>query len=145
MSELENMTVREAAGVLRERVERNRFVEENARREREQDEGALFALEAILSGISSTTEERSEPASERPQLLGLAAVREVIRANPGHEWSPREVHAVLEQKGWLSGNATRPVEGTASAINRLLAKGELSKVSRGRYRWRTGQEALTGS
>jgi hypothetical protein len=147
MSELENMTVREAVGVLRERVEHNRFVEETARREREQDEAALAALEPMLSGTAAPTHESDGQPPAEPQLRGLAAVREVMRAKPKYAWSPREVHDILETKGWVSDKATRPVEGTASAINRLLAKKEIVKVARGRYLWRgeAEREALTES
>lgn len=146
MNELENMTVGEALGVLRERIEESRLVESNARIDRERNETAFAALERLVNGAGSSPPEASPKASaERPSLLGLAAVREVMRESPAHVWTPREIHEVLESRGWLSGKAKYARAGTESAVGRLLGKGEIVKVARGRYRWRDDQEAITES
>jgi hypothetical protein len=148
MNELENMTLGQTVGVLRKRIERNRFIEETARRERERDEAALSTLEALIgpeggNGPIEPTVQANQ--TEPPSLLGLAAVREVMRERSERIWTPSMIHAELERRGWLSGDAKFPKAGTESAVGRLLGKGEIVKVARGRYRWRDQQEALTES
>jgi hypothetical protein len=145
MNELKDMTLGEAVETLRTRIDANRLVEETARHERERDEAALSTLEALLGGktdgVAPAVSERDTAAPSTP--LGLAAVREVMRETPNRIWTPNELHKILEQRGWLSGKAKFPKAGTESAVNRLLAKGEIVKIGRGRYRWRGDREALT--
>lgn len=143
MSELENLTLRQAVTALRERIARNRLVEETARQERERDEAALSTLEHLVGpgGGNGSVAPPSEAVTtdDRPQLLGLAAVREVMRDDQARVWTPRVIHEVLESRGWVSGEAKHPRAGTESAIARLLSKGEIVKVARGRYRWSDGE------
>ena len=79
-----------------------------------------------------------EPArvgSDNGEMLrGIAAVRTVMQENPERVWKAREVHDVLEQRGWISPGAQHPMRGTEAAINRLIKRGELDRIRPGRYR-----------
>jgi hypothetical protein len=66
---------------------------------------------------------------------GMEAVRRVMR-EVGGDLNAREVHAHLENRGWVSPEAKFPLRGTEAAINRLYRMGELERVSRGRYRYK---------
>ncbi len=73
--------------------------------------------------------------SERPaRLRGIAAVRQVM-SERDQVWSAKEIHSVLESRGWLSPDAKHPLRGTEAAINWLWHAGEITKVSSGRYRF----------
>ena len=111
----------------------------------------VASLERAIEGIEGLTGLRTvlihtpfEPAhdaaptlaGENGAMRGIAAVRAVIEEHPGRVWRAREIHDVLEQRGWISEGAQHTLRGTEAAINRLIHRGELEKVDRGRYRLR---------
>jgi chromosome segregation ATPase len=72
------------------------------------------------------------------RLRGIEAVRAVLEEEPDRVWRPKDVHAVLQDRGWLSG-AKSGIALTEGAINRLWKKTEeVERVAKGRYRWKGG-------
>lgn len=82
----------------------------------------------------SATIEPATDADAEPR--GMEAVRRIMRE--GGVWTPKEIHAELEKRGWVSPDAKHPIRATEAAINRLWRdKGEIEKVGRARYRFKT--------
>jgi len=134
-----DLTVSEAIERLRKERDEDLRIMENAKIDAQRKEAAISVLQRMVSADDGTTVSLPD---ETPPLLGIAAVRAVIREEPNRVWTPREVHTVLEDRGWLSHEAQHPVAGTEAAVARLLRKGDIVRVGRGRYRW-AGQEALS--
>jgi hypothetical protein len=75
-----------------------------------------------------------EPQRQNGRLLGVAAVRALLREDPDRVWGASEIHKQLEARGWLNEEAKHPQKGTEAAVNRLWRGGEVQRVDRGRYR-----------
>lgn len=105
-------------------------------------EQAVAALEA-LSGTPSPTSRRNDlhQSVTRPSdtdggvPTGIAAVRRVM-AESDQVWRPSDVQRILEERGWLTGRAKRPISGTQNRIIRLVRAGAAERVGRGQYRYR---------
>jgi len=69
---------------------------------------------------------------------GTEAVRRVMK--DGGTWSVPQVHAELEKRGWTSPQAKHPAKATETALHRLYQKGELARLDRGIYRYRSPEE-----
>ncbi len=88
------------------------------------------------------TMESQEP-SENAHLQGIEAVRKVISQVPDRLWRPRDVHEVLEQRGWISTTNQAPIRSTGVAMHRMAKRGELVKVGRGLFRMPETEEVET--
>jgi succinoglycan biosynthesis transport protein ExoP len=97
--------------------------------ERRREEAAT-----VLAPSAPAAANGSPPTASTGRLVGIAAVRAVMREQPDRAWNARDVHSVLEERRWLSPTAQRPLRGTEAAINRLMKRGELIKISPGRYK-----------
>jgi hypothetical protein len=75
-----------------------------------------------------------EPASTNGQPYGTRAIRMVLAERPDRTWKAKDIHGVLEQRGWLSPNAQHTLRGVEAAINRMWRTDELERVGPGRYR-----------
>jgi hypothetical protein len=73
-------------------------------------------------------------------LRGIAAVRTVMGESPTRTWKARDVHRILEQRGWISPEAKHPLRGTEAAINRLWRAEEIERIGPGRYRYTSNAE-----
>lgn len=89
------------------------------------------AAEAVASA-SSPAEVVADSKGDGPR--GIAAVRLIMLQHPDRIWKARDIHAQLEQRGWISPAAQHPQRGTEAAINRLWKRGEVDRVGAGRYR-----------
>jgi hypothetical protein len=67
-------------------------------------------------------------------LSGIEAVRTVLLEQPERIWRARDVHNVLEDRGWISPGNQNPSRSTEASIQRLHKRGQLEKVRTGRYR-----------
>ncbi|MFN0181191.1 MAG: hypothetical protein ACKVZ0_20485 [Gemmatimonadales bacterium] len=106
---------------------RQRALELSAREKAEKHERRIAQLR-LESGLARSAEAF---AADRP--YGVQAIREVLLRAPARVWSAAEIHACLEQRGWISPSAQYPLQGTEAVISRLVRRGELRRVSRGRY------------
>jgi hypothetical protein len=104
---------------------------------------ASRALQQVIGGDAVRSTAKGEPlpgleadvvrpTDERPR--GSAAILTVTAEEPGKVWSARDIHAELEERGWLNPEAQHPLRGTEAAISRLVRDGKLEKVGRGQYR-----------
>lgn len=126
---------------LRKEAARLREQENTARQKAENIERIIEGIEG-LGAPSRATEMPAEVSAPQPTLAelngsgprGIAAVRRVVLEGRERVWKARDVHAVLEQRGWLSSGAKHPLRGTEAAINRLVHRGELERTRPGRYR-----------
>jgi hypothetical protein len=94
-------------------------------------ETILRAVHRLLPSIKSPPD---SPAESPTSPEGMAAVLQVMVEEPTRLWRAKEVHAVLRQRSWVSPRAKHPERGTDAAISRLLARGDIQRVERGRYR-----------
>lgn len=106
---------------------RQRALELRAREKAEKHERRIAQLR-LESGLARSAESFT---ADRP--YGVQAIREVLFLAPARVWSAAEIHACLEQHGWISPSAQYPLQGTEAVISRLVRRGELRRVSRGRY------------
>jgi hypothetical protein len=128
---------------LRGQVPDMRAEADDLHREAAKLEQRAAHIERIIEGIEGLTgptpspgpplfDETSENGADKPR--GIGAVRRVMRESPSRVWRAKDVHRVLEQRGWLSPEAKFPLRGTEAAINRLWKAKELDRVGSGRYR-----------
>ena len=130
-------------------VERLPELRQEAQRLREQAEVSskrASGIEKIIEGVEAVSGLKPESPAESAleatavspdggPLLGIAAVRAVMREHPGRVWSASEVHHALEERGWSSPNVKKPIANTESAIWRLHEKGEIKRIEKGRYEY----------
>ena len=151
----QSLTVEELVAKLRADAARERKREGQARRAAERAETAIEAIQSVTGFILTGPDEGEEPrepsridrgtvdalfgnnGKDRP--LGEAAVLRIVREAPGTVWTPREIHRVLETRGWINPDAAEPRAGTEAAIGRLVKKGKLAKLGRGEYLYVGGE------
>ncbi|MFN8224593.1 MAG: hypothetical protein U0R50_15245 [Gaiellales bacterium] len=117
---------------LRKRVELARSREAEARVEAEKLERKLVRRAAKLGIDIPFTETRRQAAAQGRH--GISAIREVIAEEPERVWTAADVHARLQERGWISPTARYTRQGIEAAISRLVRAGELDRIARGRYR-----------
>jgi hypothetical protein len=156
------LTVEELIAKLRADARRERKREGQARRAAERAETAMEAIQAVTGFILTGVDDDEEPPHDLDPLtkidqgtvsaifgdppfgkngekpLGEAAVLRVVSEDPGLVWTPREIHRILEARGWLNPRAAEPRAGTEAAIGRLVKKGKLAKLARGEYAYLGG-------
>lgn len=95
-------------------------------------------LETIIRAVRRLTPsvagDRESDASSPPHPEGMAAVIEVMTEQPDRLWRAKDLTEILRQRGWLSTTAKYPERGVDTAIARLLGRGDIERVERGRYR-----------
>jgi hypothetical protein len=151
------LTVEELIAKLRADAARERKREAQARRAAERAETAIEAIQAVTGFVLTDSIESDEPDhiadlresaratvaavfgpnGEKP--LGEAAVLRVVREAPDTLWTPREIHRLLEARGWINPEAAEPRAGTEAAIGRLVKKGQLARRGRGEYLYVGGE------
>jgi hypothetical protein len=125
---------------LRAEARQLREQESKVREQAARVERVIEAIEGLRAQPPSPTRQNGRQARGP---TGIAAVRRVMSEAGGRVWRPREVHEVLEKRGWVSPHAQHPVNGTENSINRLWKRGEVEKLGPGRYRYRRREESLT--
>ena len=123
---------------LRAEAKRLREEEAEAARKAEGYEAIIRGVESVI-GAPAAEARTTAPASEAVIAngegpRGIAAVRLVMLEHPDRIWKARDIHAQLEQRGWISPGAQHPLRGTEAAVNRLWKRGEIDRVDAGRYR-----------
>ncbi len=116
--------------LLEKKATHQRGLEARARAKAEKHERRIAALR-LSHGLAAPKAEPATPALA--PLSGVAAIRALLREDPSRVWSAGEVHAELEQRTWVSRSARHRLQGTEAAVSRLVRRGELVRVRRGRY------------
>jgi hypothetical protein len=133
---------------LKAEMERERELSRDAARRADTLERVIRGIESLVSPQSPTPTLFETVRSNGPsaasliedvleaeqELRGIAAVRRVVHEQPGRVWRPRDVHAILEERGWVSPGSQAPIRGTEVAMHRMATRGELEKVGRGQFR-----------
>jgi hypothetical protein len=151
-----SLTVQELVAKLRADAARERKREAQARKAAERAEAAVEAIQSVTGFILTGVEEASPDSQAAPlepspdalfaqngddTPLGEAAVLRVMSEHAEQVWTPREVHRVLEARGWLNPEAVTPRAGTEAAINRLVKKQKLARLGRGEYAYLGGDRS----
>ncbi len=105
----------------------------------------VASLQSAIDGIEGLIGPQPDQGPQIPgmesraktngKLVGTPAIRELMRESPATEvWSPRALYKSLAQRSWLSEESQHPLRGVEAAINRMWKRGEIERVSPGRYR-----------
>jgi hypothetical protein len=134
VAELGQLTLAELVDQLRSNIVRNTQIQQQATDELERDRRALNVLREIL-GENDATLGQMPLSNPDPQPVsvngdsprGERAVLLVMSERRDGFWSPSEIHAELEDRGWISPEARHPKAGTEAALSRLVKKGTVSR------------------
>jgi hypothetical protein len=130
---------------LREEARELRAQEARAGCRAGQVDRLIEAIEALRAPVPAKARRKNRQWAGKPRgqsreaaavPTGIAAVRQVMREEPGRIWGPGELHEVLVERGWISPSATKPRTGTDNRLQRLVGQGEIEKIGRGQYRYR---------
>ena len=133
VAELNELKLPELIDYLRANIARNRRIEREAGQAADRDERALNALEPLLGNdpaqgqmpLSAPPEGDASLNGDSPR--GERAVALVMRERRDGFWTSAEIHAALEERGWISASAKHPKAGTEAALSRLARKGLVSR------------------
>lgn len=106
-----------------------------ARSKAEEVERQILGIRLVTgTPFSDLRHDNGVGAAGSRAIHGVYAIRRLLTESPSRVWSAGSLHAELEARGWLSPTARHRLQGTEAAISRLVRKGELERLDRGRYR-----------
>lgn len=122
-------------------LDRIRKLEADAERLREKESRAREKAEKLERKIArlreaSGPERELGSASTRVVAApsGVQAIRRLFEEDPTRVWSAGDVHEALETRRWISTTTKHPRQGVEATISRLVRRGEVERLGRGRYR-----------
>lgn len=131
MDALPNIT---RLGKLEAEAERFRRKEARARRRAEKLERKILAIRDAMGFAPSSGAVAVQGRAEGRGPTGVSALRRLLDEDLARVWSARELHEELLARGWLSDTATYHRQSIEAVISRLARRGEVERVSPGRFR-----------
>jgi len=119
---------------LEARAARLRDKETRARLRAEKLERKLDRLRSAAIPAGATAPTAEPPPGPAVTPTGVRAIRMLLAEETGRVWSAVEIHHELASRGWISVTARYRLQGVEAVISRLVRRGELVRVSPGRYR-----------
>lgn len=129
---------------LEAEAERLRRKEARARRKAEKLERKIRRLRdaAWAASSSGAASARGGGGGRRP--TGVSALRRLLDEDAARVWSAAELHEELRVRGWLSSTAVHHRQSVEAVISRLVRRGEVERLSPGRFRPLPGRADTRG-